>query len=95
MHTPRKPRRSSADASRFGRMGAYAQQALHDTRETSEPGRTAFLKGFEKRVDPAGALLPAERARRARAALKLHMTRLAMRSAEARRNRATQEGANS
>lgn len=80
-----QPRRSRTDKSRFGRMGALAQQALHDTRVTSEPGRSTFLKGFEKRVDPAEELPPEERARRAKAALRLHMTRLALRSAEARR----------
>lgn len=48
-------------------------------------GRSAFLRSFEDKVDPDGLLTDAERKIRAEAALRAHMTRLAERSAEARR----------
>lgn len=53
------------------------------------PGRAAFLDRFEKRVDPDGALAPAERARRAEHARKAYFTSLALKSAQARRARAS------
>lgn len=59
--------------------------AQHDARETSAPGRAAFLARFEREVDPDGLLPEAERVRRADHARKAHMTRLALASAKARR----------
>jgi hypothetical protein len=53
--------------------------------------RQAFLDGFEEQVDPDGVLDPADRARRADSARKAHFTRLALRSAQARRQRAARE----
>jgi hypothetical protein len=51
----------------------------------TEPARDGFTARFEKMVDPASELPPDERARRASSAMKAHMTRLALRSAESRR----------
>jgi len=70
-----------------GRIGAYRLHATHDSRQTSAPGRLAFLASFELLVDPDGLLPPAERARRAAHARSAHFTRLAYLSARARRTR--------
>jgi hypothetical protein len=70
--------------SQRARLGAHALHATHDPRETTKPARAAFLSRFEREVDPEGLLDPAERSRRARHALKAHMTRLSMSSVKAR-----------
>lgn len=79
---------SRAERSLRGRIGAYRLHATHDSRETSAPGRAAFLARFEREVDPDGTLTPAERARRAAQARSAHFARLAYLSARARRKRA-------
>jgi hypothetical protein len=61
----------------------------HDRSARTAPGRKAFLARFEKQVDPDGTLQPAERARRAEQAMKAHMARLALKSAQTRRRRRT------
>jgi hypothetical protein len=78
---------ATSRAAAIGRIGAYTLHSTHDSRELTVPARSAFLRGFEARVDPKGELPKAERQRRARAALKAHMGRLALKSAEARRKR--------
>jgi hypothetical protein len=45
------------------------------------------MKRFESMVDPDGTLDPVERAKRARQLMRAHMTRAALRSAQARRRR--------
>ena len=70
-----------------GRIGAYALHSQRDPRETTRAARRAFLGKFEVAVDPDGVLPPAERARRAEAAKKLHFTRLALRSLKTRRRK--------
>ncbi len=77
-----------ADRALRGRIGAYRLHATHDSRETSKPGRVAFLASFERLVDPDGSLPPAERIRRAAHARSAHFARLAYLSAKARRRRA-------
>ena len=77
-----------ADRALRGRIGAYRLHATHDSRETSRPGREAFLASFEHAVDPDGILPPAERARRAAHARSAHFAKLAYLSARARRKRA-------
>lgn len=49
--------------------------------------RRAFNDRFEREVDPEGILLPAERAKRAENARKAYYSRLALKSAQARRRR--------
>jgi hypothetical protein len=44
---------------------------------------------YEREVDPDGTLEPRERALRAEQAMKAHMTRIALKSAQARRKRAS------
>lgn len=68
-----------------GRIGAFAQHALHDPRETTKAARTAFLGKFLIEVDPECQLPEAERVRRAEAARKAYFSRLAYLSAKARR----------
>ena len=70
-----------------GRVGAYALHAQRDARETTDAARATFLARFEREVDPAGALEPAERTRRAAAARRAYFTRLALSSARARGRR--------
>jgi hypothetical protein len=73
------------------RLGAYAQQAAHDTRETTKNARLAFNQRFLDQVDPDGTLPEAERVRRALAARKAYFAGLALRSSTARRRRAAGE----
>jgi hypothetical protein len=68
-----------------GRIGAYRLHATHDSRETSKPGRVAFMASFDRLVDPDGSLPPAERARRAAHARSAHFAKLAYLSVRARR----------
>jgi hypothetical protein len=74
-----------ADRSLIGRIGALAQQAKCDTRETTQKARDTFNSRWDREVDPDGVLPPAERTRRAAAAKKLYFTRLALKSAKARK----------
>jgi hypothetical protein len=73
------------------RMAAHALHAQRDPRVTTEAARRVFRGRFEREVVEAarerGEELsdPAEIARRAQHALKAHMTRLALKSAQARR----------
>ncbi len=76
-----------ADRVLRGRIGAYRLHAGHDPRETTAKARAAFASSFERQVDPAGLLAPAERLRRAEAARKAYFVRLARLSARARRKR--------
>ena len=73
------------EMARRGRLGALALHARHDSNAIATRAREAFLSRFEREVDPAGVLPPAERARRAERAKRLHFTRLAHKSADARR----------
>ena len=86
---------ASLSATHGGRRGAYSSQrgriaalSLHAQGKTNTgPARQAFLSKFEREVDPDGVLPPAERARRAAAARKLHFVRAAYASAKARARR--------
>ena len=65
-----------------------AAHALHAQGGTStKAGTRAFLARFEKQVDPDGVLPVDERTRRARHALKSHMSVLALKASRARRRR--------
>jgi hypothetical protein len=54
----------------------------------TQPAREAFDKRFDTEVDPTGSLNPQERARRASSARKAYFTRLALKSAQCRRQAA-------
>lgn len=55
-----------------------------DRSARTRPAREAFLKRFEREVDPDGKLPPDERRRRAEHALRAHMLRLRKRANVAR-----------
>jgi len=76
------------------RRSLIARAAAHESwARTSDRGarteaaRQRFLDRFEREVDPDGVLDPRERATRADHARKAYFTRLALRSADARRKR--------
>ena len=77
-----------AEASLRGRLGAHVLHATYDSRAITAKARAAFLARFEQQVDPAGALPPDERRRRADHLRKAHFARLALKSAQARRRKA-------
>ncbi|MCB1266445.1 MAG: hypothetical protein KDB56_18055 [Mycobacterium sp.] len=58
-----------------------------DRAARTEKARKAALDRFERQVDPDGTLPPAERAKRAENARKAYFSRLALKSAQARRAR--------
>ncbi|MEJ7703485.1 MAG: hypothetical protein WKF47_07410 [Geodermatophilaceae bacterium] len=69
------------------RLAAHTSWAnTADPAARTAPARAASLARFEREVDPDGNLNPAERARRADHARKAYFTRLALKSAQARRN---------
>jgi hypothetical protein len=64
---------------------AFAQWArTEDWSARTKPARDAFMSRFEAEVDPEGRLDPELRAKRAQAAMRSHMRRLALRSNRAR-----------
>jgi hypothetical protein len=69
----------SAEASLRGRIAAYEWWAhTADRTAATAPGRRGLEARFEREVDPAGELDPAERARRVYAKRKAHFARLAL-----------------
>ena len=67
------------------RLAAHALHAQYDSRELTRPGRDKFEQRFIDEVDPERMLPEAERQRRVDHARKAYFTRLAMKSAQARR----------
>lgn len=80
------PARSPAERTLVARIAAHASwsQTTDPTARTA-PARKAADARFEREVDPDGILPVAERARRAESARKAYFTRLALKSAQARR----------
>jgi hypothetical protein len=71
-------------------IGAHTSWANTDDRPArTSNARKAFNDRFEREVDPDGVLTRAERAKRAENARKAYFSRLALKSAQARRRRAT------
>jgi hypothetical protein len=71
-----------------GRLAAYESWAKTEDRSArTAKARMAALERFEREVDPNNELGPAERAKRAEFARKAHFTRLALKSAQARRRK--------
>ena len=68
-----------------GRIGGLTRAARYTPDELVRNARAGFIAKFEREADPDGVLTPKERARRADALYRAHMTRLAMASAKARR----------
>ena len=68
------------------RIAAEISWALTSDRSArTRPAREAFLKRFDREVDPDGKLPPEERRRRAEHALRAHMLRLRKRTLTVRR----------
>lgn len=78
---------SPSERSRRAYYAAHVRWSRQDPVEGTAKARQAALDRFERQVDPDGVLAPAERARRAEHARKAYFTRLALRSAQARRAR--------
>lgn len=66
------------------RIGGLVTSSRYDGRTLTASARLAYLARFIDQVDPDRLLPEAERHRRASAALKAHMARLALRSAAMR-----------
>jgi hypothetical protein len=79
-----------ADSTRTlaARVAAYSRWAHEDPRPNAARASAAFRAKFLDEVDPDRKLPEEERQRRAESAFRAHMTRLALRSAKARRKRA-------
>ncbi|MFI7049045.1 hypothetical protein [Streptosporangium sandarakinum] len=78
------------------RMGAYISWAnTADPAARTKPGRDAFLARFEREVDPDGELPVEERQRRAESLRRAHMQKLALASAQKRREKRAAKGGRS
>ena len=85
------PARTPEERTLFARIAAAERWAREPDRTgATAPARRAALDRFEKQVDPDGVLDPVERAKRAASAKTAFYTRLALKSAQARRARAPQ-----
>src|SRR5436190_16885535 len=74
----------------WGRIGGLETLARHGGQAMTAAARKAFLARFERDVDPRGELDDRERAKRAEAARRAHMLKLAGISAAARAARRPQ-----
>jgi hypothetical protein len=70
------------------RLAAYELHSQYDSRDLTAKARATFLQRFEDEVDPDRTLPEAERIRRAEAKRRAYFTRLALKSAQARRRKA-------
>ncbi|GEM_PF-741540 len=75
------------DLALYGRIGAYVTHSRYGGQEITAPARKAFLDKFPLEVDPEHELPEEERHRRAGMARKAYFTRLALKSAVARRRK--------
>jgi hypothetical protein len=73
------------------RIASQTRWSMADPVAGTAPARRAFFERFEKQVDPEGQLSAAERQRRAKLALRAHMSRLALQSSRVRRSRAVRK----
>jgi len=70
------------------RLAAFVLHSRYDSRELTRPAREKFLDRFIDEVDPERTLPQAERERRAECARRAYFTRLALKSAKARAQKA-------
>ncbi len=66
------------------RIAAHTLHAQRDSRELTQAARDARWEGYLSRVDPDRKLTDAERTRRAESARAADMSRLALKSSQAR-----------
>ena len=72
-----------------GRIGAHRKWAMTEDRSAAtQAARDGLYRRFEDQVDPDRVLPADERAKRAESARRAHYTRMAMKSANARKARA-------
>jgi hypothetical protein len=84
------PARVQSERVLQARLAAHSLHArVSDPAAHTLPARQAFLDRFAVEVDPEGVLPPAERDRRAEHARRAYFTRLALRSAQSRRKKAS------
>jgi len=69
------------------RMAAHMLHSRYDSKELTKPARAKFEQRFLDEVDPERTLTEAERNRRAQHARSAYFTKLAMKSAQARRRK--------
>ncbi|GAA2370823.1 hypothetical protein Cme02nite_45050 [Catellatospora methionotrophica] len=80
--------RTPSERALIARIAAATRWAKEPSRtEATKAARNAFASKFEQEVDPEGVLAPAERAKRAASLRSAYYSRLALRSAQARRGR--------
>lgn len=79
---------TTRDARLRAQIGAYSLHAQYDSRDLTANARRTFLERFDRDVDPANVLDPAERQRRSAAARSAYFRNLARLSAKARRRTA-------
>lgn len=72
-----------------GKIGAFTLHSRYDSRELTAPARAKFLDKFLDQVDPDRMLPEKERLRRAEAAKRAHFQKLALKSAQTRRRKAS------
>jgi hypothetical protein len=70
--------------SQVGQIAALSRWAQESGEAQAQKGQAGLLARFEREADPDGVLDPKERQRRAQNLRKLHMLRLAAKSAQAR-----------
>jgi hypothetical protein len=70
-------------------IAANSRWSKEDPKEGTKPARAGYERRFELEVDPDGTLPDVERKRRAAAAMRAHMQRLALASSRARRKAAS------
>lgn len=74
-----------ANMAALGRIGGLTTASRHDTTALTAPARQGAFRRFEQEVDPNNELPAEERQRRAIAAQRAHMARIALKSAAKRR----------
>ena len=72
---------STTRRQQVARIGGFSLRAQHDPLEYTKAARQAAYLRFEQEVDPEGTLSADERSKRATAARRAHMQRIALRRA--------------
>jgi hypothetical protein len=76
-----------SERSQRSRLAAHVLHSKYDSKELTQPARDKFNLRFLDEVDPDRVLPEEERQRRGEQARKTYFTRLALKSAQARRKR--------
>ena len=79
-----KTRLTPAQRTLRAKLAANSRWSREDGHANAVRGQAGLLAKFEREVDPDGTLTPEQRAKRAEAAYRAHMQRLAFASSKAR-----------